>query len=69
VGSGTSYAAPMVATAVAVLKSVNPKLKPAAIESILKSTAKDLGGKGKDDNFGYGLIDLEKAIKQAMATK
>jgi hypothetical protein len=68
-GSGTSYATPMVATAVAVLKSVNPKLKPATIESILKSTANEMGAKGRDDDFGYGLIDLEKAIKKAIATK
>jgi subtilisin family serine protease len=68
IGYGTSYAAPMVTAVAAVLKSVNPELTPADIEAILKNTAKDLGPKGRDDEFGYGLIDYEKAINAALST-
>ncbi|GKX66509.1 S8 family peptidase [Inconstantimicrobium mannanitabidum] len=68
-GSGTSYSAPMVAATVGILKSINPKLKPAQIENILKSTATDLGAKGKDNYFGYGLLNVEKAVKYALTHK
>jgi len=37
-------------------------LLPDAARRILLSTAKDLGPKGRDDQFGAGLIDAYQAI-------
>ena len=35
---------------------------PAAIEAIIKRTAKDIGAAGKDTSFGYGLIQPRSAL-------
>jgi len=35
---------------------------PAAIEAIIKQTAKDLGTPGRDDLYGYGLIQPRTAL-------
>jgi hypothetical protein len=32
------------------------------VEKIIRMTAKDLGTKGKDDSFGYGLIQPRAAL-------
>jgi subtilisin family serine protease len=70
--SGTSYSAPQVSTAVAILKSLNPKLSPSKIENILKETAQNLGKQDKsgwNKEFGYGLLNLDAAIKKGITTK
>jgi serine protease len=61
--TGTSMATPHVAGAVAMLWGLAPDATPAQIYNALVSTAKDLGTAGKDDKFGYGLIDLFAAAK------
>jgi len=58
---GTSMAAPHVAGAAALLVSRGIK-DPAAIEALLTKTARDLGAPGKDDLFGYGLIQPRTAL-------
>lgn len=63
VKSGTSYSAPMVAAAVGILKSVSPNLKVNQIADILKSTATSLSSKGKDNYFGHGLLNIDKAVR------
>jgi len=35
---------------------------PAAIEDALEKYAIDLGAKGRDDQFGFGLIDARNAM-------
>jgi serine protease len=35
---------------------------PAAIEAVIKRTAKDIGAPGKDTSFGYGLIQPRAAL-------
>ena len=35
---------------------------PATIESLIRQTALDLGSPGKDDTFGYGLIQPRAAL-------
>lgn len=59
---GTSMAAPHVAGVAALLLSQNPELKPEEVKNILECTAKDLGSKGKDNDYGYGLIDAAKVL-------
>lgn len=61
-GEGTSYAAPHVTGAAALLMQRFPYLSSAAIATVLKTTATDLGKAGIDSSYGWGLINLEKAI-------
>lgn len=60
--SGTSMASPVVAGAVALLLSKYPDLTPYQVNYILTKTAKDLGEKGHDLKYGYGMIDIEKIL-------
>lgn len=59
---GTSMAAPHVAGLAALLMSQAPGISPANVEQIIKQTAKDLGAAGRDDEFGYGLIQPRAAL-------
>jgi hypothetical protein len=63
--SGTSMATPMVTGAVALLQSKWPHLKddPAGTVNILKQSAKDLGAKGVDPVYGWGLLDVARAFE------
>lgn len=63
--SGTSMSAPHVAGIVALMIEANRKLTPAQVESILVKTAKDRGRKGKDHEYGYGLVDAHAAVVAA----
>lgn len=65
--SGTSLSAPIAAGVAALMFSVNPDLTPAEAQSILKSTAKDLGTAGYDTSFGYGRIEAFKAVQAAIS--
>jgi subtilisin family serine protease len=58
---GTSFSAPHVAGAMALLLSAFPDLTVSELELSLKQTAEDLGASGPDNVFGYGLIDLLEA--------
>ncbi len=59
--SGTSFSAPHVAGALALLKSAFPNKPMADLEYALKITAKDLGDTGPDNDYGYGLLDVKSA--------
>ncbi|MEW9898994.1 S8 family serine peptidase [Chitinivorax sp. PXF-14] len=67
ISSGTSMASPHVAGVVALMKSVNPGLTPAQFDQLLQSgrITTDLGAPGRDDRFGWGLIDAYKAVVEA----
>ena len=58
---GTSMAAPHVSGVAALLYS-RGITAPAEIEGALKSFARDLGSRGRDDEFGYGLVDAAAAL-------
>jgi subtilisin family serine protease len=65
---GTSMATPHVSGVAALVFSAKPTLTNAQVESILKSTAQDLGAAGYDTVFGYGLVNADAAVTQALAT-
>ncbi|CVE90405.1 autotransporter serine protease [Serratia marcescens] len=60
--SGTSMAAPHVTGAVAVLLQRFPYMSSAQIADVLKTTATDMGAPGIDALYGWGMINLGKAI-------
>lgn len=64
VQSGTSFSAAEVSGIVALMIEHKPDLKPAAVRAILLATAKDLGPKGRDDEFGAGLVDAYRAVTE-----
>jgi len=66
--SGTSYAAPAIAGAVALLAQAFPNLTSAQILNLLYTSAKDLGAAGNDSVFGYGLVDLASAFSARGST-
>lgn len=61
--SGTSFAAPHVSGAAAVLFSLFPNLDGRDIFDILTQTATDLGPVGVDATYGHGLINIGAAIQ------
>lgn len=68
---GTSYAAPIVSGALAVLKSRLDGMMPApmpmeAVRALLLASARDLGEPGVDDIYGWGIVDLEKATTMSV---
>lgn len=56
--SGTSFAAPHAAAAAALLKTWDKSLNQAEIYEIFKQYAVDIGDKGRDDTFGWGMLDF-----------
>ena len=61
-GSGTSYAAPLVSGAAAVVWQKFPYFNNDLVRQTLLGTATDLGAAGPDAVFGYGLLNLGKAL-------
>ena len=60
--TGTSMAAPHVTGALALLMERFPYLSNPQVRDVLLTTTQDLGAPGVDDVYGWGLIDLKKAI-------
>ncbi|REK77390.1 S8 family peptidase [Paenibacillus paeoniae] len=63
--SGTSMASPHVAALAGLIRSANPALTNVEVMEIMRSSARDLGTSGKDIYFGYGEIDIVKALNAA----
>ena len=59
---GTSMATPHVSGSAAVIWSSNLSASNADVRSAITSTAEDLGSNGRDNYYGYGLIDIPAAI-------
>jgi len=62
--SGTSYSAAEVSGIVALMIQRRPDLTPAVIRAMLMATAKDLGPRGRDNDFGAGLADAYRALTE-----
>lgn len=59
--TGTSFAAPNVSGAIAIMMGAFPQLTSGEVLTILFDTAVDLGAVGVDTVYGRGLIDLDAA--------
>lgn len=59
---GTSFASPLVAGAAAWVWTVRPALDNTQVFELLRSSARDIAPPGRDDNTGYGLLDLPAAL-------
>jgi subtilisin family serine protease len=66
--TGTSVAAAQVSGIVALLLEAKPDLTPQAVRKTLLSSARDLGPKGRDDQFGAGLADAYGAVQALTAS-
>ncbi|MFE2615407.1 type VII secretion-associated serine protease mycosin [Micromonospora chalcea] len=62
VGTGTSDATAIVAGAAALIRSKYPNLPAQEVAHRLTATAVDKGPPGRDDQYGYGVIDLVAAL-------
>jgi subtilisin family serine protease len=60
--SGTSMAAPFVAGVAALVVEKFPDLTPDQVRTRLSDTAKDLGPRGFDPDFGYGAVNPAGAL-------
>ena len=60
--SGTSFAAPEVSGAAALVWQAFPYFDNDLVRQTLLGTAKDLGAAGPDPVFGYGMLDVGKAV-------
>jgi hypothetical protein len=60
--SGTSFAAPRVAGAAALVEHKFPNLSSAQIKQVLLQTADDLGAPGVDEVYGHGRLNILNAL-------
>jgi thermitase len=65
--TGTSPASPFVAGAAALLLSLNPQLQPQELAAALDLASDDRGAPGFDPHFGWGRLNVERAVTQAVA--
>jgi subtilisin family serine protease len=64
-GSGTSFSAPQVAGAAALVWAANPALRPDEVAAVLEETA---SGRGTwTPELGYGVVDVAAAVAHAQA--
>ena len=80
--TGTSFSAPHITAAVAMLKLLEPTATPARVYTMLHSCADDIGVAGKDNLYGWGIPilpdqefeklhtwDISRTVKAATATE
>ena len=64
--SGTSMASPFVAGLASLLMGLPGVSNPVTVEQAMENSALDLGAAGRDNYYGYGLIQVDKAIQQLL---
>jgi hypothetical protein len=64
-GSGTSFAAPIVSGAAAWLSTVRASLSNGQLADVLRHSARDVGAPGYDPATGFGLIQMGAALAAA----
>jgi thermitase len=65
---GTSLASPVVAGVVGLMMSAKPSLSSSQIESLLFSSASDIGTAGRDPLYGYGRVNASAAVQASLST-
>jgi thermitase len=65
-GTGTSFAAPIVAGVAALVISVNPALTGRQVQNIVEQSADDLGPTGWDPGYGWGRVNAARAVSMAL---
>jgi hypothetical protein len=76
-GQGTSFAAPQVSAAAAVLLALRPKLRPEQVTALLTGTARDVSPASgcrsctlrRDALSGWGRLDVTAAIRETLTDK
>ncbi len=63
---GTSFASPLAAGAAALVWSAKPVYTSTDVANVLRNTADDLGAAGPDNNFGYGRVNIHRALRYAV---
>ncbi|WP_337032800.1 S8 family peptidase [Paenibacillus illinoisensis] len=63
--SGTSMASPHVAALAGLIRSLNPDLTNTEVMDLMRQSVIDLGDPGHDKYYGYGEVDVYKALKAA----
>ena len=66
--SGTSFSAPQIAGAAALLAQAFPNLTGAQIVSILLTSGRDAGAPGVDAIYGHGILDIARAFQPSGTT-
>ena len=66
--SGTSFSAPQIAGAVALLKQAFPNLTGPQMVELLLTSARDAGAAGTDSTYGRGILDIAKAFQPSGTT-
>lgn len=61
--TGTSFASPLAAATMALMRAADPGLPAGDIEQILKDTARDIGPVGFDEFAGHGIVDAAEAVR------
>jgi len=64
VDSGTSFAAPIAAGAAAWVWSARPDLTNGQVADVLRASAVDLGAPGYDNQTGFGLVSVSRALAE-----
>lgn len=65
---GTSFAAPLVSATAALVRARWPEMSAGNVINRLTSTAHDLGPAGRDDTYGYGLVNPVAALTDVVPT-
>jgi subtilisin family serine protease len=60
---GTSMATPHATAVAALVWAAAPTAKASDVENAIEQTAKDLGDKGRDNSYGFGLVNALDAAK------
>lgn len=66
--SGTSFSAPQISGAIALIAQAFPNLSGQQIVNLLFETARDAGAVGIDEIYGRGVLDLTRAFQPVGAT-
>jgi hypothetical protein len=67
--TGSSFAAPSLGAAVAIVQAQRPTLTPQQLFEVVRRAANDLGNGGRDDDTGFGLLNVAKALTAAPLAK